>query len=139
MVVVVVAVAFNDHKLIVAWSSQSSRGRRAWVNAAGLAAVGSPHYHGSKSQSRGQAADQASIHCWIDRIDCLSGLVFAIRWGLLSCRASSQKWVNDDEVKFVSVGSNRRCRLLNRRIDRGQRGRCARQVAAGRAAVRQWV
>ena len=63
MVVVVVAVAFNDHKLIVTWSSQSSRGRRAWVNAAGLAAVGSPHYHGSKSQSRGQAADQASIHC----------------------------------------------------------------------------
>ena len=78
-------VAINDHKLIVEWSSQSlSRGCCARVNAAGLAAVGSPHYHGSKSQSRGQAADQASIHCWIDGIDRLSGLVFAIKWGLLS-------------------------------------------------------
>ncbi len=57
-------VAFNDHKLIVVWSSQlSSRGRCAQVNAAGLAAVGSPHYHGSKSQIQGQAADQAWIHC----------------------------------------------------------------------------
>ena len=78
-------IAFNDHKLIVVWSSQLlSRGRCARVNAAGLTAVGSPHYHGSKSQSRGQAADQASIHCWIDGIDRLSGLVFAIKWGLLS-------------------------------------------------------
>ena len=116
MVVVVVAVAFNDHKLIVTWSSQSSRGRCAWVNAAGLAAVGSPHYHGSKSQSRGQAEDQASIHCWIDRIN-LSGLAFAIRWGLLSCRAPSQKWVNDDEVKVVSVGSNRRCYRIDESIE----------------------
>ena len=72
-------IAFNDHKLIVTWSSQSlSRGRCALVNTAGLAAVRSPQYHWLLGQGRGQGEDQALIHCWIDRIDRLSGLVFAI-------------------------------------------------------------
>ncbi len=41
-------------------------------------AVGSPQYHWLLGQGWGQGEDQALIHCWIDRIDRLSGLVFAI-------------------------------------------------------------
>ena len=59
------SLQFNDHELIVAWSlhsGQCCQSRSGRVS----------------RQGWGQGEDQALIHCWIDRIDRLSGLVFAI-------------------------------------------------------------
>ena len=141
-----VVVAFNDHKLIVEWSSQSlSRGRcrnrqsslessprsrRARCRASYI-----PHIAGYHS-IRDAPLWTASGHCGESgrgrvAVNCqIDGSIRSARSLRLSGRCRSR-----------SRSKYRRGRLSNRRrIDRGQRGRCACRVAAGRAAGRsRWI
>ncbi len=110
-------------------SESSPRSRRARCRASYI-----PHIAGYHS-IRDAPLWTASGHCGESgrgrvAVNCqIDGSIRSARSLRLSGRCRSR-----------SRSKYRRGRLSNRQIDRGQRGRCARQVAAGRAAGRsQWV